>query len=627
MTFLHDLARWFWKLLPANPILVRVVSAGGKRKRHLAVRTAYLGILFVFLVLSQTIGEPGTPSLAALAKHSSRVFMQVSFVQLALMCLIAPVFTAGAITQEKDSNTFNILLSTPLSDGQIVLGTLLSRLYFVWMLLLSGLPIFCITMIYGGVTMPEVFESFGLAATTAFITGSLAIAISMMKVGTQRTIFSFFLGIALYLLVVGALARAPVTWIAEAKVGTTLNVKMSWLAPFHPFLSLLVVTGQTPAPSYAEVQHYTWPWPWLLSSPHYAYMLATTLGSIALIIGSHFNVRRTASQSDSSLVQRVLARFTHAPIGEVRRKPRRVWNNPIAWREAATRGSAAGRSRLRWAFLVVAVAAAFGLLIAFETGWQSWSTTQIRAALTALVWIELAIILLVVTNTAASTLTRERDAGTIDLLLATPLTSKYIGAGMLRGLVSFVIPLIAAPTLTVALFFVADALRAASGRIPPGEAAAVAAAGANAVPSRWVTTPEAVVLTPLLIVAFAAAAAMIGLSRSLNSKKTTQAVMTATGLVLMASVVLWGCVMAIIPAGSEIAAIFVPFSPFPSLHALIDYQSACGAASGSPGEALRARTLRAFMSLISAGVYAGIVAAMYNHLVRGFDMTIRRQSA
>ncbi|MCH8142939.1 MAG: hypothetical protein IH908_15220 [Proteobacteria bacterium] len=49
-----------------------------------------------------------------------------------------------------------------MTDAQIVLGSLMSRLYFVWVLLLSGLPIFCITMIYGGVTTAEVFESFGL---------------------------------------------------------------------------------------------------------------------------------------------------------------------------------------------------------------------------------------------------------------------------------------------------------------------------------------------------------------------------------------------------------------------------------------------------------------------------------
>jgi len=103
-------------------------------------------------------------ALSELAKQSTQTFMYVSMVQLLLMSFIAPVFCAGAITQEKDANTYHILLTTPLSNAQIVLGSLFSRICFVWVLLLSGLPIFCITMLYGGVTTTEICESFGRRA-------------------------------------------------------------------------------------------------------------------------------------------------------------------------------------------------------------------------------------------------------------------------------------------------------------------------------------------------------------------------------------------------------------------------------------------------------------------------------
>ena len=94
------------------------------------------------------------------------------------MCFLAPIFTASAITQERDAQTYNILLSTPLTSGQIVLGSLMSRLYFVIMLLLAGLPIFFMTMVYGGVTSRQIFESTALAAATAILTGALAIFIA-----------------------------------------------------------------------------------------------------------------------------------------------------------------------------------------------------------------------------------------------------------------------------------------------------------------------------------------------------------------------------------------------------------------------------------------------------------------
>ena len=49
--------------------------------------------------------------LGELAKVSAKIFLQMSYLQLGLVALLAPIFTAGAITQEKDSQTYDILLS------------------------------------------------------------------------------------------------------------------------------------------------------------------------------------------------------------------------------------------------------------------------------------------------------------------------------------------------------------------------------------------------------------------------------------------------------------------------------------------------------------------------------------
>src|SRR5688500_1370583 len=195
------IGNYVWRLIPANPILLRVVESGGKRKRDLFIRCAYLGFLLgvVIWLLLFSAGSLSSASLAELSKTSSNIFYTMSYVQLGLVTLLAPIFTAGAITQEKDSQTYDILLSTPLTNGQIVLGSLLSRLFFVVALLVSGIPIFSITQIFGGVAIKSIVLSFGLAAATAFATGALAMAIATFKVGTRRTIFSFYLFIVVYM--------------------------------------------------------------------------------------------------------------------------------------------------------------------------------------------------------------------------------------------------------------------------------------------------------------------------------------------------------------------------------------------------------------------------------------------
>src|SRR4051794_14136873 len=120
------IAEYFWRLLPANPILLRVVQMNGKRRRDLFIRCGYLGLLVGVVVVSILGGNATTGNLAELAKASATLFRVLSYWQLGLVALLAPFFTAGAITQEKDSQTYDILLATPLSNGQIVLGSLMS---------------------------------------------------------------------------------------------------------------------------------------------------------------------------------------------------------------------------------------------------------------------------------------------------------------------------------------------------------------------------------------------------------------------------------------------------------------------------------------------------------------------
>src|SRR5688500_1600288 len=235
-----------WRLVPANPILLRVVEAGGRRRRDLFIRCAYLGLL-VFVVITSLVSGQSTigsgASLNDLAKMSDQIFRNMSYLQLGLVALLAPIFTAGAITQEKDSQTYDILLATPLTNGQIVLGTLLSRLFFVFALLISGIPIFSITQIFGGVAFGDVLMSCAIAGVTALVTGALAVAIAPFKLGPRRTIFSFYMLIVIY--PVGLFPLDRLAWFHPRGLDPnsdsgafTLVGQTSWLTGIHPVLAL-----------------------------------------------------------------------------------------------------------------------------------------------------------------------------------------------------------------------------------------------------------------------------------------------------------------------------------------------------------------------------------------------------
>lgn len=593
-----DLGIALWRLLPANPIVTRVVYTGGKRTRHLWVRAAYLlTLLGVLLLLWLQTGSGG--SLADVAKKSTQVFKYISILQLALMCFLAPIFTAGAITQERDAETFNVLLTTPLTNAQIVLGSLLSRLYFVVMLLLSGLPIFCITMLFGGVTAQQIFLSFGIAGCTAVLTGSLAISISVMRQGNRSTIFSFYMLITAYLLTGLVLGKWHRTYVKESVI-PGVNEGMSWLAPFHPYLAMEVALNhnEVAPPEAAAVAHYIWPLNRFLAAPQSGYMFMTLFVSAVLVGLSTFFVRRGIRQGEQTPWARWWKSRTREGGEQLerRRRARRVWSNPVAWREAVTRGSAASGDFVRYSYMICGGVALVGLLWAYTVG--EFNTSEARGALTAIVLIEFISVLLMAANTAATAITREREAGTMELMLTTPLTSRYIVWGKLRGLVSFTVPLMAVPMLTVLLVAVWD-FRS---------------------PTPIVEWPS-VLLLPLLLMVYSAFACVLGLQMSLRSRGSIQALLATIGILLVVGLGLGFCGAGLVSTG-PLGPVMIPLTFVTAVLYVLNPDQMTLAGGWKAGDVL---ALQVLGTAIALGLYGAIVTATYRSMISNFDMIVRKQ--
>lgn len=594
---------WFWHLLPANPILVRVVYGASRRTRHLWLRTGYLGALLVVVLFSMGTSLSGVEaSLSDLAKAASQTFTRVSQVQLALMCFLAPVFTASAITQERDAQTFNILLATPLSNAQIVFGSLMSRLYFLMILLIASVPIFLMTMIYGGVTMTQVIQSFALSASTAVLTGSIAIFVAMIGVGTRRTIFSFYLLIGLYLVVVYLLGQWKGTWV-EASIANIDGVKMSWLTALHPFLALEVSLNQVYAPSYGRLMDSGALERNALAYPSVVYVVWTFGAALVLTLFSVLFVRRGIKLGEPTFWTNLTGRFRRKDRHSLTRTPRSVWKNPVAWREAKAR--AAGGGLLRLAIIVIGIVAP---LILYFSYWRNTiQASTISAWLASIIIVQFALALIIATNTAATSMTREKESKTIELLLTTPMSSKYILWGKLRGLVSFALPLVLGPVCVLFLFAVTSLSR---GKSPP---------------MVWMET--AFLLGGLLVV-YTAAACVLGLKISLSARRTVTAVMNSIGAVVLLCGVSSMLGFAFVEAsGGEFAAFIAPFAPFTSIQYMVNPASLFISTTQFASGAAAARTASIIGSILAMALYAFIVWRVYSNLVKNFDMTLRKQSS
>jgi ABC-type transport system involved in multi-copper enzyme maturation permease subunit len=241
---------------------------------------------------------------------------------------------------------------------------------------------------------------------------------------------------------------------------------------------------------------------------------------------------------------------------------------------------------------------------------------QARQFLLGATVVELAVILLIVTNAAAST--REKEDGTLDLLLSTPITSRYYIWGKLRGLVSFVLPLIAVPVLSVLIFVIYDVFRQFHNWDDPT--------------FQWIVFPEAVLILPAMLIIVSAFAAILGMNMSLRCRTTVMAVMLSVGIVIGLCGALGWCGYQLLQSqgGSTIGVVAGSFSPFTLMTMLIDPYNyaarAFGLDAASDTTPAGARILAFVFSFIAVGAYTAIVWSMYKSMVKNFDMTIRKQS-
>ena len=128
--------------------------------------------------------------------------------QYVLVCLIAPVVTANCITQEKEQQTWEMLIFTRLKPGEIILGKLVARLAIVFLVLALFLPmtIFCwvhsaeMDMLTAGTSrLAEFVMSYAVIVISAIFFATFGLFMSWQL---KKTLFAIMLS---YTFVIGFL--------------------------------------------------------------------------------------------------------------------------------------------------------------------------------------------------------------------------------------------------------------------------------------------------------------------------------------------------------------------------------------------------------------------------------------
>ncbi len=186
--------------LTRNPVVLKELRGRMRGPRAFVVLTTYLLLMSGFVTLLYVVYVASSnnvysaPSSQLIGKF---VFGSVVGIELLLVCFIAPAFTAGAISGEREHQTFDLLRTTLLSASQLVLGKLASALSYILLLLLAALPLQSLAFLLGGVSPEEVLIATVLLVATAFLFGTSGVFFSSFM---RRTLASTVLTYAFALM-------------------------------------------------------------------------------------------------------------------------------------------------------------------------------------------------------------------------------------------------------------------------------------------------------------------------------------------------------------------------------------------------------------------------------------------
>ena len=155
--------------LITNPIAVKELRSRMRGRRAFVVLTVYLllmsfFIFFVYLAYAAASRNSFGPSSRQAGKA---VFAAVLAVEVFLVLFVGPAFTSGAISGEKERQTYDLLRTTLLPARTLVSGKLLSALSYVFLLILVSVPLQSIAFLLGGVSPVELVLSQLLVVVSA----------------------------------------------------------------------------------------------------------------------------------------------------------------------------------------------------------------------------------------------------------------------------------------------------------------------------------------------------------------------------------------------------------------------------------------------------------------------------
>lgn len=199
-----------------NPIFKKEQKVRARSPKLMLLVFGYnAGLLLLMSIAFLAIYGVNPLESAAKYQDTLKLYVLIGIFQFALLTLIIPVFTASAITGEKERQTFDVLITTGRKPYSIVLGKLCASVSTMLLLLMSSLPIIAIVFSVGGLTITDILSYVMVCIVEAVFIGSIGMFFtSRSKNSTKSTVATY---IVILMLIVGTIALLGVGYLIVNK--------------------------------------------------------------------------------------------------------------------------------------------------------------------------------------------------------------------------------------------------------------------------------------------------------------------------------------------------------------------------------------------------------------------------
>lgn len=244
-------------------IMVKELRSRMRGRRAFVVLTLYLALLAtiaygVYLAVAPLarnaaaagLGEAEFQAANVSSLIGMAIFSVLSILQIVLVSVVAPAFTAGQISLEREKQTLDLLVTTPLRPGAIVIGKLVTALAFVVLMILAAIPISGLVLMYGGAQVMDIVRQQAVLLATAIGFGSVGIFASALTKRTQTAT------VVTYCAVIGAILGSALLftfWQSVSRADDPLLLRPNGGAPeqirfVNPMVAMLDVVSNVEPP-------------------------------------------------------------------------------------------------------------------------------------------------------------------------------------------------------------------------------------------------------------------------------------------------------------------------------------------------------------------------------------------